>query len=52
MNTWSLWTLDAARNSQDPNHWHVYSAEMSGGEYTGNYDQKQYPRLLFPEYVV
>jgi hypothetical protein len=45
---WSQWALDAARSSQDPQEWHVYRAELSDGQYNGNYEQKQFPKLGFP----
>jgi hypothetical protein len=52
MSNWSTWYLDAARSSQDSDQWHVYSAENTGGQYTGNYTQMQYSKLIYPEYVV
>ena len=48
---WSAWALDANRSDQDQQNWYLYRAEISDKRYTGQYDQRQYSRLLYPEYV-
>ena len=47
MTNWSPWILDAARSSQDLHQWHVYSAEISGGQYTGTYNQQEFSNYNF-----
>jgi hypothetical protein len=51
MTSWSPWTLDITRSSQDNDQWHVYRVEVLRGEYTSNYDQKAYSRSQFPKYA-